>query len=393
MSITMCALQGCARPVHVDAITRIAHDYCGRTHAQAALAARNLALAPPHGACHECRLPGCTKNVFFEQATGRVHEFCCKRHADDALMQGLAPPSKKGQTAPAGSSAAATCALPGCVAPCYVDATTGVEHDYCGRTHAKLASSRGVVPPPAGTQRAWVSEVWSGRPGQEPYTLSLLTNQFPKYQGIKDQFSSGWAHALSPTARTPTVLRIYQVRNSTAIYNKYCARKAALEAARGGDANEKRLFHGTSLDPACQFGVVRAQTPCSSTQCAVCNICEASFDLGRAGGGGGAAWGGRLRYGPGLYFSRTSSKSNDYATESDRNGVRAMFLCRVLVGEPLRTPAAHLDKADVEREVLSGTHDSVEGLTVAQGGALNHPETVVYRADAAIPSYLVVYQL
>jgi hypothetical protein len=48
-----CAFRGCALPAHVDQITRIKHDYCCRTHAQAALAARNLVLAPPHGACHE----------------------------------------------------------------------------------------------------------------------------------------------------------------------------------------------------------------------------------------------------------------------------------------------------------------------------------------------------
>jgi hypothetical protein len=232
-------------------------------------------------------------------------------------------------------------------------------------------------------RRAWVSQIWSGRPGEEPYTLSLLTNRFPKCQGIKEQFVRPWQH---PT-RAPTVLRIYKVRNSSAVYDTYCTYKASLEATRG-DANEKHLFHGTSLDAACSFGVSCAQSPCTSAHCAVCNICEASFDLGRSGRGGGAAWGGQLRYGPGLCFSRASSKSNDYAYDSDRGGVRAMFLCKVLVGKSLRTTAAEpgeFSEADFKREITSGNHDSVEGLTVPHGGKLNYSETVVYRADAAIP--------
>ena len=32
-----CALPGCHRPVHVDPVTNVEHDYCGRTHAKQAL--------------------------------------------------------------------------------------------------------------------------------------------------------------------------------------------------------------------------------------------------------------------------------------------------------------------------------------------------------------------
>ena len=31
-----CALNGCSRPVFVDALTGVVHDFCGRTHAEAA---------------------------------------------------------------------------------------------------------------------------------------------------------------------------------------------------------------------------------------------------------------------------------------------------------------------------------------------------------------------
>jgi hypothetical protein len=68
--------------------------------------------------------------------------------------------------------------------------------------------------------------------------------------------------------------------------------------------------------------------------CAVCCVCRTGFELRLAGTG---AAGGRvrpLRYGQGLYFSSTSSKSDDYAAGSERAGpggtrLRCMFLCKV----------------------------------------------------------------
>ena len=43
--------------------------------------------------------------------------------------------------------------------------------------------------------------------------------------------------------------------------------------------------------------------------------------------------------------------------------------------------------------VDGGGADSVVGLSVADGGKINYEETVVYRNEAAIPSYLIVYRL
>jgi len=33
------------------------------------------------------------------------------------------------------------------------------------------------------------------------------------------------------------------------------------------------------------------------------------------------------------------------------------------------------------------------GLTTVDGGALNHPENVVYRSEQALASYLIAYRL
>ena len=40
-----------------------------------------------------------------------------------------------------------------------------------------------------------------------------------------------------------------------------------------------------------------------------------------------------------------------------------------------------------------GAFGSIRGLTATDGGALNYDELVVYRRDAAVPSYLIAYQL
>ena len=149
----------------------------------------------------------------------------------------------------------------------------------------------------------------------------------------------------------------------------------------------------------CSFGVDQSQPPCADAACAVCTIAQRGFSLAHAGTGlsGGAARGGWLRYGKGMYFSKVSSKSNDYAggTHHQRGhtgGVRCMFLCKVAVGAPHETYEETLSQRDVEAAVGRG-YNSVVGLDRADGGALNYEETVLYDEHAAIPSYLIVYEL
>jgi len=105
-----------------------------------------------------------------------------------------------------------------------------------------------------------------------------------------------------------------------------------------------------------------------------------------------------LRYGRGVYTSRTSSKANDYAIGSDRGGVRVMFLCKVLLGQPLKVKEDRLNEAYVDAHIAArgqgGQFDSVLGLKLgADGGSLNYEENVVYAVDQALPSYVIVYRL
>lgn len=72
----------------------------------------------------------------------------------------------------------------------------------------------------------------------------------------------------------------------------------------------------------------------SGGSCAVCSVCRIGFELRLAGTGPAGGRVRPLRYGQGLYFSSTSSKSDDYAACSERSGpggtrLRCMFLCKV----------------------------------------------------------------
>lgn len=380
VGVRMCNLPGCFRPAFVDPQTNIPHEFCGRTHARQAQESQGRELPPPHGPCHVCHLPGCEEPVYYDPTSDRVHEFCCKGHAELALQQGLIQRSNRalqGQGHPEHR-----CSLAGCSAPRYVD-HNGYEHAYCGRTHAKLAEQRGQEAVDA-SEAPLVSTVWRGRHGEPPYTISVLTNQHPRYAGIKEQFIASWT---APGAK-PTVQRILQIRNPQPIYQRYRTYQDGL--------HEERRFHGTSM--ACDFGIDPNQRPCEHAHCAVCSITAQAFSMARAGGGPNAMlMPAGLRYGRGLYFSRTASKSNDYAGGSERilshGRHRVMFLCKVCVGLTHRTTQERLDQGTIESIIGSGQANSVTGLTTADGGALNYEENVVYDESAAIPSYLIVYKL
>ena len=386
--VNRCQLPGCSRPAFVDPVTQIAHQFCGRTHAAQALSRQGRELPPPHGICHICRLPECSEPVYYDEETDRVHEYCCKSHADEALQRGLRAVSNKKRQGH--EDPFHRCSLAGCSAPRFVDPHTGHEHPYCGRTHAKLAAQRGQEAV-AVSDAPLVSTVWRGRLGEPPYTISVLTNQHPRYQGIKDQFMASWA---APGPK-PTVKRVMQIRNPLPIFARYQDYQSAGPAA-GPGLQEARRFHGTGM--RCQFGIDPNQRPCEDPDCAVCSITAQAFSLARAGGGPNAAlMPAGLRYGRGLYFSRTASKSNDYARPSERiladGRHRIMFLCKVCVGRTHRTAQDRLDQAAVDEIIGSRSADSITGLTIADGGALHYEENVVYHESAAIPSYLIIYRL
>ncbi len=99
-------------------------------------------------------------------------------------------------------------------------------------------------------------------------------------------------------------------------------------------------------------------SPCQHGECALCNICctgfNALFANSRFPG----------RYGSGLYFSATSSKSHDYAHGAERaedevgtgaaggaargGRMRALLVCEVLAGATFETQKGLPFMADAE---------------------------------------------
>jgi hypothetical protein len=190
------------------------------------------------------------------------------------------------------------------------DPGTGVVHDYCGKTHAFKAKEQGLLPAPLANP--YIDAKYQGNIGHAAgnYDVSRLTPRHNKYANIVVQFESQWKHSTA----VPTVVSILQIRNTAEIYQAY-------EETANRLGNQQRRWHGTSCAPGCNFakdlnsGGARGQ-PCGNSACRLCNIAAAGFQLAQAGTGTGAARM-NLRYGEGMYFSQTSSKSNDYNAGSE----------------------------------------------------------------------------
>ena len=135
MASAICAKVGCNLPVFVEPRTKIAHQYCGRTHAQEVLGGNNI--QNPHGICHRCNFKGCQKSVAFDNSTGRVHDFCCKDHADRAIASGeWVKPQRYNPITSGKKGVAPPCRFPNCQLPVFTDPSTGRTMDYCGRSHS-----------------------------------------------------------------------------------------------------------------------------------------------------------------------------------------------------------------------------------------------------------------
>lgn len=384
----LCGYSGCTKDVWIEPRTGIAHDFCGRTHATAALGTPPV----PHGRCHACNLEGCEEPVYYDQGKDRVHDFCCKSHADQAIEQGQWPSSNRSSQRQR-ISPEQLCSLPGCSAKCFMD-SRGKQLDFCGRTHAVKAREQGLLGRSVTLTPSDVERVWKLENGAN---VSMLKKSHSRYDGIKGQFLDAW----KDVNIVPSVIRILQVRNSEIVYNRYLSYRDQLGVdAFGKPGGEVRRFHGTSQIPECAFGSSVQCPPCPNSSCALCNICHDTFVLNLAGT---SSHGGRrmeLRYGKGLYFSSCSSKSNDYAVNTERPSprinkkLRVMFLCKVALGDRIYScKEAIMPEPIVSQTIINGRYTSLVGETTATGGALNYEENVVYNAEAAIPSYIIVYEI
>ena len=136
----------------------------------------------------------------------------------------------------------------------------------------------------------------------------------------------------------------------------------------------ERYYHGTKL--ACD--ITRTRRLCADNMCGICGISRTGFQAARIGTNIRFK-----RFGHGFYLAPNSSKCHDY-TQSVGGYHRAMLQCEVCPGNKyvctqrntgLKTPPQGFD--------------SVYGNT---GGELNYAEITVFKSEAILPKYIILYK-
>jgi len=233
-------------------------------------------------------------------------------------------------------------------------------------------------------------------PSNNISTIRLLDPYGEKYKGIVNQFQAKWLH---PAKAVPPVVRIFQIFPEASIVQRYEEYQAKIEQLHGPFrgrvmqsgrqmelGNQQRRFHGTSAK--CAIGLAPNNTNfCPETNCSVCGIIRTSFkkSFARSRAGTRTAW---ERFGDGIYFSSTSSKSDDYGGGGliyNSAVFKTMFLCKVIVGK-VSKPLSDLSNLTAP----PAGYSSVVGEPGV--GNINYDEVVVYDDAACYPAYLIVYQ-
>jgi hypothetical protein len=123
---------------------------------------------------------------------------------------------------------------------------------------------------------------------------------------------------------------------------------------------------------------------CSDVTCAVCGIITEGYKLVYAKTNIVD-----LKFGDGIYFSATSSKSDIFNKESLRYcndaKYKVMFLNKVIAGRTFELTQ--------ENRTLTGPPVNYDSVVGEPGTSLYYDELIVYNESACIPQYLVVYEV
>jgi hypothetical protein len=132
-------------------------------------------------------------------------------------------------------------------------------------------------------------------------------------------------------------------------------------------------FHGTSLT----CNITASQTLCGDRNCGICGISGTGLNSDHIGR--------KIdfqRFGKGFYLAPNSSKCHDYTEGA--YGYRAMLLCDVLPGRKYNLKT--------NNEELTGPPPGYDSVYGQIGRKLNYPEIVIYKEQAVMPRYIVVYK-
>ena len=409
-----CKFPGCSRTVFIEQSGK-AHEFCGRTHAQQYSQQQMTNVNNQTGALNlsgpVCKLASCNKPAAVDSTTGKVFDFCCRDHADEhrnnfpqllLLVLGstssssgsqqqnspniAAPATSPPQTKPNAKCLLPTCTLSpssphkyccknhadqhskeyckfsGCAKKKFNDGHK--VHDYCCKTHAQqdMATNR--------TNSPCIS-----------HDFVKLSSNDPKYQELAKQFYSKWTHPSSKKAK-PTVIGILALnvpdilKKKFTHYQEWMANQNVKCYGNADKGNCVRRFHGTSLD----CDIINTCIPCSTGKCGVCGIFKSGWLLKFSKTNTGAA-----RYGDGLYFSSTSSKSDDYAQNTNQS-YRAMVIAKVVAGVSYRAT----ESWDPNYQLPNGYHSTIGDPKYDKD--INYDELVVYAEYTCLPAYVILYK-
>ncbi|KAJ4185717.1 hypothetical protein NW755_008167 [Fusarium falciforme] len=202
--------------------------------------------------------------------------------------------------------------------------------------------------------------------------LSRLGESSHLYRDLCEAFYNSWRH---PDKRA-TVRSIYHVTESE-FDQSYRGRRFLEYCIRGG-GRFKRRYHGTRR--ACLVGERgHVLELCDNGECGVCGILKHSFRIPRECRGS--------MFGNGVYSTTVSSKADIFAENHHiHSTLHVIFICRVVTNRP-----QYLRRPDSCRTRPDPGFDSVEAVTVRNGGRVMYPETIVYREDAIVPVAVVMY--
>ena len=199
-----------------------------------------------------------------------------------------------------------------------------------------------------------------------------------KYNLVVQKFRSMWSAAKGVC---PPVNHIFEVNNPT-LLSKWSAYRATLsdrmyrmvvsvvQSERLDQVEEH--FHGTSL--ACNLAT--SKKLCPNPKCGICGISCRGLDPNYIGTKIGFQ-----RFGSGFYLAPNSSKCHDYTEGS--HGFRALLMCDVCPGKK-----HHLQRTN---EALSRPPRGCDSIVGTVGTELNFTEIVLYRPEAVMPRYIILY--
>lgn len=202
--------------------------------------------------------------------------------------------------------------------------------------------------------------------------LRFLPNTDSEYLRVEQLFKSSWPTEQWPIGKSqaPEVVGIMEIKCKNSLVRKHEAYKATL----GGTPNIIQGWHGARM--TCNLGEFGKSHCCKDIYCNAClimkNGVKTKFGLIKDLSD--------QRFGPGIYFSTISGKSNDYTHNSG-----CIMLFDVACGNMLEVDNGWWGP----RPKLAMQYDSVFGKV---GKELNYDEFVVYNDAAALPRYFVRFE-